>query len=321
MFAHKDPLAWQTLVSAMITAGFTVVASWPIDTEMSSRPRAMGGSAALSSSIWLVCRKRPANAGTGRYKAVRRAMEARVTERLRYFWDMGLSGPDFVWAAVGPALESYSAYDEVRRLDGTLFTVGEFLKEARRLVADFTLGRILHGQSTEGLDEWTRYYLIHRASFGLDDAPVGESILLSQGYGLDLNELRGDRGYIRAAAGSAVRLAKWDERLRPDLGQPHPKGGLPHIDALHRLMLLWAAGNTAELSTYAADHGLRGNDLFWAVAQAVLEMGAPGSRERSLLEAVVAWGRGRAPGGQTAEQTTWLRDEEQGGLHDQEAKT
>ncbi|MBX7252874.1 MAG: hypothetical protein K1X50_12910, partial [Candidatus Promineofilum sp.] len=77
---------------------------------------------------------------------------------------------------------------------------------------------------------------------------------------------------------------------------------------LHRLLHLWAAGNTADLSAYAADNGLRGNDLFWAVAQAVLEMAAPGSKERSLLEAVVAWGRGRAAGGQTAEQTSWLRE-------------
>ncbi len=308
VFAHKDPTAWETLVAAMIVAGFTVTASWPIDTEMRGGVRNLNR-ASLSSSIWLVCRKRPAGAGTGRYRAVRRAMEERVTERLRTFWDMGLSGPDFVWAAVGPALESYSAYDEVRRLDGSLFTVGEFLKEVRRLVADFALGLILHGQSTEGLDEWTRYYLIHRANFGLDDAPVGECILLSQGYGLDLNELRGDRGYIRAAQGSAVRLAKWDERRRADLGEPHPAGGLPLIDVLHRLMALWVAGDTAALNAYAAGKGLRQNELFWAVAQAILEMAPAGSKERTTLEAVVAWGRGRAVGSREAEQTSWLGEE------------
>src|SRR5690606_4704629 len=114
-------------------------------------------SAALASSVWLVCRKRPVDAGLGRYRAVRKSMEERVTERLRYFWDMGLSGPDFVWAAVGPALESYSSYDEVKRLDGSTFTVSDFLKEVRRMVADFTLGQILKGRSTEGLDEWSRY--------------------------------------------------------------------------------------------------------------------------------------------------------------------
>jgi len=294
VFAHKDPNAWETVVTAIIQAGFTVTASWPIDTEMGNRVRA-SGSAALSSSIWLVCRKRPARARIGRYRGVRKAMEKRITERLRYFWDMGLSGPDFVWAAIGPALESYSSYKAVKRLDGSPFTVSDFLKDVRRMVADFALGRILKGHSTEGLDEWTRYYLMQRSNFGLENAPVGECILLSQGYGLDLNDLRTARGFIEKASGSNVRLAKWDERTRDDLGDPHPSGGLPIIDMLHRLMRLWAAGNLDELNNYAAERGVRQNELFWSVAQAILEMAHAGERERSLLEALVAWGRGQKP--------------------------
>lgn len=292
VFAHKEPDAWETLVAAMIQAGFIVTASWPIDTEMGNRTRAME-SAALASSIWLVCSKRSENASIGRYVAVKKAMQERITERLRYFWDMGISGPDFVWAAVGPALESYSAYDEVRRMDGSAFTVGEFLREVRRMVADFALGQILKGQSTEGLDEWSRYYLIHRNLFGLEDAPVGECILLSQGYGLDLNDLRSARGIMLKSSSGDVRLAKWDERKREDLGEPHPSGGLPLIDMLHRLIWLWASGETAKLRAYSDDHGIGQNELFWAVAQAILEMAEPKSRERQLLEALVAWGRGR----------------------------
>lgn len=306
VFAHKDPDAWETLTTALIESGFVVTASWPVDTEQGSRMRAIG-SAALASSIWLVCQKRAKNIGTGRYRAVRKAMEERVTQRLQYFWDIGLSGPDFVWAAIGPALESYSTYDEVKRLDGSPFTVSDFLKDVRRMVADFALGQILKGHSTEGLDEWTRYYLMHRSSFGLEAAAVGECILLAQGYGLDLNELRSPRGFVASAkriregddeaeqkaSGSNVQLAKWDERTRNDLGEPHPSGGLPMIDMLHRLMRLWSAGNLDALKSYAAEKGLRQNDLFWAVAQAILEMAPAQSRERTLLEALVAWGRGK----------------------------
>lgn len=291
VFAHKNPDAWETLVAAMIQAGFIVTASWPIDTEMQSGVRSKVAS--LSSSIWLVCRKRPAKARIGRYRSVRKAMEQRITERLRYFWDIGLSGPDFVWAAIGPALESYSSYKAVKRLDGSPFTVSDFLKDVRRMVADFALGQILGGHSTEGLDEWTRYYLMQRSNFSLEDAPVGECILLSQGYGIDLNDLRTDRGFIERGSGSNVRLAKWDERTRNDLGEPHPSGGLPMIDMLHRLMRLWAAGNLDDLNHYAAERGVRQNELFWSVAQAILEMAPAGERERALLEALVAWGRGQ----------------------------
>ena len=60
------------------------------------------------------------------------------------------------------------------------------------------------------------------------------------------------------------------------------------------MMHLWAAGQLDGLNAYVAEKGLRQNDLFWAVAQAVLEMAAPKTRERTLLEALVAWGRGKA---------------------------
>ena len=58
VFANKQPDAWETLVAALIRAGFVVDGSWPIQTEMGNRNRAIG-SAALASSVWIVCKKRP----------------------------------------------------------------------------------------------------------------------------------------------------------------------------------------------------------------------------------------------------------------------
>jgi adenine-specific DNA methylase len=81
VFAHKHPDAWETLVSAMIRAGFTVTASWPIQTEMGNRMRGLS-SAALSSSVWLVCKKRPATAMPGWDNKVLAAMEESITEKL-----------------------------------------------------------------------------------------------------------------------------------------------------------------------------------------------------------------------------------------------
>ena len=64
VFANKQPDAWETLVSALVRAGFVVDGSWPIRTERQTRQRSLS-SAALSSSIWLVCKKRPATARPG----------------------------------------------------------------------------------------------------------------------------------------------------------------------------------------------------------------------------------------------------------------
>ena len=316
VFAHKNPDAWETLVGAMIRAGFVVTASWPIDTEMTNKAAGIG-QARLSSSVWLVCRKRPTDAGKGWYKVVQPRMKERITERLRYFWDMNVRGPDFLWAAVGPGLEAFSAYDEVRKMDGTPFSVSEFIKEIRRLTTDFALGQILHG-GTEGLDELTRYALMHYQNFSVGGAPVGECILLAGAYGLDLNILTGPRGILTkgkglaskrsngdedqednteidagVAGGSELRLLNWEERKRDDLGEPHASGSLSYIDVMHRMMREWASGDITNVAFYADGQGLGQNELFWRVTQAFIEMSPLNSRERALLEALISWGRGR----------------------------
>ena len=298
VFAHKDPDAWETLVKAIIESGLVVTASWPIDTEQGGRMRAQG-SAALATSLWLVCRKRPTNAKNGHYSKVKREMQKRITERLRYFWDEGIRGPDFVWSAIGPALESYSSYKEVRRNTGEPFAVTEFLTEVRRIVTDFALGQILHGASTEALDEWTRYYLMHKDYFGPENAPVGECILLAQGYGVSLDDLRATQTGIlkKVSSGSALKLLGHTERTSDRIGYTHTSGRIPMIDMVHRSMKLWIENESAHLNAYFHEYGLQESTLFKAVVQALIETSPQGNSERSLLEALISYEPGEPVSG------------------------
>src|SRR5262249_35396594 len=138
VFANKNPAAWETLVAATIKAGFVVDGSWPIQTEQGARIRAQA-SAALSSSVWLVCRKRAATARPGFAGPVLAQMREKIRTQMHSFWDAGIRGPDFVWAATGPALEAYSRHPVVYRETSTSgqreqMPVDEFLREVRRLV-------------------------------------------------------------------------------------------------------------------------------------------------------------------------------------------
>lgn len=248
VFAHKDPDAWGTMVSAMIRAGFVVTASWPIQTEMASRQRA-SQSASLSSSVWLVCKKRPETARPGWDNKVLEEMRANITERLREFWDAGIRGPDFVWAATGPAMEAYSKYPIVKKADnpGELMSVSEFLRHVRRIVVDFVVGRVLatEGEDEEaagGLDDVTTYYLLHRHDFGLEEAPAGACILYAVSCGLSDAELasrydilakgnarpateeeafdvEGDGEYDEdSGSGSTLKLKLWNQRKSSSMG-------------------------------------------------------------------------------------------------------
>ena len=252
VFANKQPDAWEALVSAVIRAGFLVDGSWPIQTERTARTRSLS-SAALASSVWLVCRKRPDADRPGWDNQVLTEMREKIATQLREFWDAGIRGPDFVWAATGPALEAYSKHPAVKKANapGELMTVSEFLRAVRRIVVEFVVGRVLsRGEGSEtvsGLDDVTTYYLLHRFDFGLKDAPVGPCILYAVSCGLSDHVLadhldilvrtggqpaededddeagEGARpteedGEPEEGTGSTVRLKDWKARRRPSMG-------------------------------------------------------------------------------------------------------
>ena len=244
VFAHKNPDAWETLVFAIIRAGFVVDGSWPIKTERGARARAHT-SAALSSSVWLVCKKTTLTARPGWDKKVLEEMRGNITKRLREFWDAGIRGPDFVWAATGPALEAYSKHPVVKKANepGKLLEVSEFLRHVRRMVVDFVVGQVLsqYGESGEisGLDDVTTYYLLHRHDFSMDDAPSGPCILYAISCGLtdgaladqfDILERTGGKSTpepdaeesadedVDGGTGSTLRIKHWNQRKRQSMG-------------------------------------------------------------------------------------------------------
>ncbi len=306
VFANKQPDAWETLVAALIRAGFVVDGSWPIQTEMGTRTRARA-SAALSSSVWIVCKKRPP-ARPGWDNTVLNEMRENITQQLRDFWDAGIRGPDFVWAATGPALEAFSKHPVVKKANdpNEFMTVSEFLREVRRMVVDFVVGRVLTHDGEEaitGLDDVTTYYLLHRHDFGMEDAPVGGCILYALSCNLsdsalvnqyDLLAQSGKGGASDEAeesettgGGAKVKLKTWSRRQGRNLGLEALSGRpIPLIDQVHKLMHLWRAGDQVKVDDYLDTGGLQRNALFNQILQALIELADAGSDERSILEAL-----------------------------------
>jgi len=320
VFANKQPAAWETLVSALIRSGFAVDGSWPIATEMRGGVRNFAR-ASLASSVWLVCKKRLHAAKVGWDTAVLEEMRANIAVKLQTYWDAGIRGPDFIWAATGPALEAYSKHPAVKKADqpGQLMGVAEFLNHVRRLVVDYVVGKVLSGEDAEAaqmsasdrLDEPTAYYLLHRHDFGLDEAPVGTCILYAVSCGLSDSELvqtwdilaktgaddvdadetevsvSEDSEEEPESTGGKVRLKTWSQRKNKALGYEAPNGrSVPLIDRVHRLMHLWKAGDVHKVDEYLDEHGMRRHELFKRLVQSLIELSEAGSDERSLLESL-----------------------------------
>ena len=66
VFAHKTTEGWEALLAGLIRGGWTITGSWPIATERPGRLRSQE-SAALATSIHLICRLRLANALSALY--------------------------------------------------------------------------------------------------------------------------------------------------------------------------------------------------------------------------------------------------------------
>ena len=287
-------------------------------------------SAALSSSVWLVCRKRPPGR-PGWDNTVLGEMRENITQKLRDFWDAGIRGPDFVWAATGPALEAFSKHPVVKKANAPdeVMTVSEFLREVRRMVVDFVVGRVLTQDGEEavtGLDDVTTYYLLHRNDFGLEDAPVGGCILYAMSCNLSDSALVNQHDLLaqsrngstadsldddateddesedngEGGSGAKVKLKPWNRRRGRSLGLEAPGGRpAPLIDQVHKLMHLWRAGEQVRVNEYLDGRGLQRNALFHQLLQALIELAPAGSDERAILEALsnhaAAHGDVRAP--------------------------
>jgi putative DNA methylase len=103
---------WETFLDAVLKAGFSVVGTWPMRTENSSRMVGQGTNA-LASSIVLVCRKRPADAPTVNRREFLRQLDAVLTEALDEMTRGGVNSPiapvDLSQAIIGPGMAVFAS--------------------------------------------------------------------------------------------------------------------------------------------------------------------------------------------------------------------
>ncbi|MXW09549.1 MAG: DUF1156 domain-containing protein [Gammaproteobacteria bacterium] len=155
VFAHKTTEGWEALLSGMIRGGWTITGSWPIATEMTSRLRARD-SAALATSIHLICRPRPHDAPVGDWASVLQELPARVAAWMKRLQEEGIRGADLVFACVGPALEVFSRHRAVETAEGREVGLPEYLERVWQVVGRTALEQVLGSAHMGMLEEDAR---------------------------------------------------------------------------------------------------------------------------------------------------------------------
>ena len=153
LFAHKGTAGWEALLNALVRAGWTVTGSWPIETERGARMRAKN-SAVLASSVFLVCRPRPENAGVGDWRRVLEEMHRKVAAWLPRLEQEGIHGADAIFACIGPALEVYSRYERVETAGGQVIPLGDVSNSNGKIIQRGYLSYVWEAVAREALKDF-----------------------------------------------------------------------------------------------------------------------------------------------------------------------
>jgi len=280
MFTHKSQDAWEALTRAIIETGWTITASFPVDSEFSNSTHQLD-LAAAASSIFIACRKRPDDSsepalwesfgGSG----VAQRIRDEVRQGLKDFAALRLNPVDEMVASYGRALRVLSENWPV--LDGDEpVTPIRAMNEASAVVAQNQVTRITKGAlSVTDLSSEAAMALTLFGIFGHQWFPYDEALNLSKALNVSLEgkaagyqtqagrigintETTGrgrsgteEKGYHAPLVrkGSKLRLALPKERNERRMKDPQTEW-----DILHGLLLAYRKGDTPVARAYLDDH-------------------------------------------------------------------
>jgi adenine-specific DNA methylase len=135
MFTHRKAEAWASLAKALINAGFTFEASWPIATEPGQKFGKMG-KGVLKYTVLLRCRKRTMDK-KGLWEEVKEELLEEAERRVRDHNSKGITGPDLLVSVYGPVLGRFADYSQVKDAAGNLKTPSDALSIVAEIVNKF----------------------------------------------------------------------------------------------------------------------------------------------------------------------------------------
>jgi putative DNA methylase len=299
MFTHKATGAWDALTKGLIDAGFTITASWPINSEAEGSLHIKEKSAA-NSTIFLVCRPRPAQKpedGIQYWEDLEPRVKAAVRQRIEQFQASGIRGVDLYLSCFGPALEEFSLHWPIKRGQPKPIeqqpkkgkrsqpeeamseqeqadlpyqvTPEDALDAARREVKAWRMEKLTSGSRRTQLDPLTEWFVLAWDAFQAPQFPYDEALRLARVVGLDL-----DKDVVGLLAEKkASDLILWDSSTRATKGKlGAPDGTKSWIDAIHHCAHRARSIDLNAAKQLLDDNGLANSANFLTALEAILEV-------------------------------------------------
>ena len=216
---------WATFLQAVIEAGFAVVGTWPVRTEMRTRQVAMGTNA-LANSVVLVCRKREALAEVITRAEFIRALKRELPPAIAELQAANIAPADMPQSAIGPGMGVFSRYKAVLESDDSPMSVKAALQLINRELDEYLGG--IQGE----FDADTRFAITWFEQNGNGKGDYGVADNLARARGIAVESVK-HAGIVESAAGK-VRILTRNE-LAEDW-EPESDGHLTVWECLQHLV-------------------------------------------------------------------------------------
>ena len=248
-YDDKDNVAstgWETMLTAIIQAGFSIVGTWPMRTEQTTRNRSIGSNA-LASSIVLVCRKRDVNSPICTRRDFINLLKREMKLSLRMLQESNIAPVDLAQSSIGPGIGVYSRFSKVLEADGSIMSVRSALQ-----IINQELDLFFSEQDGE-LDSDSRFCVDLYTQYAFNDVKFGEADVLARAKNTSVEKLAG-HGILYAEKG-IVRLLPREE-ITKEIGREKTIWLLTQqlTYALEKDGVLGAAKIVADIYTSEPEH-------------------------------------------------------------------
>ena len=198
---NRASTGWETMLEGLLYAGYSVDGTWPMRTELTGNLKRNWN--ALASSIVIVCRPRPKDAGMVSRRDFLSALKRELPDALRAMQKGNIAPVDLAQAAIGPGMAVFSRYAKVLETDGTPMGVRTALS-----LINQSLDEVLAEQEGE-FDADTRWALAWFDQNGFNEGAYGVAETLSTAKNTSVSGMS-EAGILSAKSGK-VRLLKKEE--------------------------------------------------------------------------------------------------------------
>ena len=192
---------WATFLQAIVDAGYSIGATWPVRTELVGNLKKNKN--ALATSVVMACRPRASDAESISRVEFIRALRRELPAALKEMHRANIAPVDIPQASIGPGIAIFSRYGSVIERDDRPMSV----KTALQIINE-ELDQHLSSQEGD-FDPETRFAVSWYTQHGYDKGVFGDADNLARARGISVDDVK-HAGIAESSAGR-VRIYKREE--------------------------------------------------------------------------------------------------------------